>query len=502
MKKITLIIAAAITVTAASAQKIKTPVMGWSSWNTLALNINEKNICANADAQVSSGLRDAGYVYCNIDDGYMGGRDANGNLLYNKELFPNGMKYVADYIRSKGLIPGIYNDAAGNTCGSGSFKNPAFGKGVGLYGYEEKDCELYFNDWGYEFIKVDYCGASGMQLQEQPTYTAIGKAIKATGKNVSYNICRWAYPGIWCSTVADSWRISGDIRISWESLCYVIGKNKYLSAYCGGGHYNDMDMLEIGQGLPLNEEQVHMGMWCIQSSPLLVGCDMTKIPEQSLELMKNKELIAINQDCLGLQAYIVSHVGDAYVYVKDIEKLNGKTRAVALLNLGDTEAEFDLPLSEIDMKGTIKVRDLVNHKDYIPEQFLPTYNSVVIERYLHRIPDLAEHFVYFNDDFYIINNIVGFLGNSPQNVMKWKNVYTKKGGKYKITVSYSTAETRSLFIEVNGKRQTANSLNSGGYNIYSDVSFEAYLRPGNNIITLGNDYSWAPDIAGITLTRL
>ena len=175
--------------------------MGWSSWNTLALNINEKNICANADAQVSSGLRDAGYIYCNIDDGYMGGRDANGNILYNKELFPNGMKYVADYIRSKGLIPGIYNDAAGNTCGSGNFKNPAFGRGVGLYGYEEKDCQTYFNDWGYEFIKVDYCGASGMQLQEQPTYTAIGKAIKATGKNVSYNICRWAYPGIWCSTV-------------------------------------------------------------------------------------------------------------------------------------------------------------------------------------------------------------------------------------------------------------------------------------------------------------
>lgn len=525
MKKITLIIAAAITVTAASAQKIKTPVMGWSSWNTLALNINEKNICANADAQVSSGLRDAGYVYCNIDDGYMGGRDANGNLLYNKELFPNGMKYVADYIRSKGLIPGIYNDAAGNTCGSGNFKNPAFGKGVGLYGYEEKDCELYFNDWGYEFIKVDYCGASGMQLQEQPTYTAIGKAIKATGKNVSYNICRWAYPGIWCSTVADSWRISGDIRISWESLCYVIGKNKYLSAYCGGGHYNDMDMLEIGQGLPLNEEQVHMGMWCIQSSPLLVGCDMTKIPEQSLELMKNKELIAINQDCLGLQAYIVSHVGDAYVYVKDIEKLNGKTRAVALLNLGDTEAEFDLPLSEIDMKGTIKVRNLVNHKDEAPikdriKTTVPPHSIKVwkvkgkrIERtkynagtaFMPLFNDLGKNpeIIRYTEDKNAPCGVkVGFLGNSPQNVMKWKNVYTKKGGKYKITVSYSTAETRSLFIEVNGKRQTANSLNSGGYNIYSDVSFEAYLRPGNNIITLGNDYSWAPDIAGITLTRL
>ena len=211
--------------------------------------------------------------------------------------------------------------------------------------------------------------------------------------------------------------------------------------------------------------------------------------------------------------------------VKAIEKLNGKTRAVALLNLGDTEAEFDLPLSEIDMKGTIKVRDLVNHKDEAPikdriKTTVPPHSIKVwkvkgkrIERtkynagtaFMPLFNDLGKNpeIIRYTEDKNAPCGVkVGFLGNSPQNVMKWKNVYTKKGGKYKITVSYSTAETRSLFIEVNGKRQTANSLNSGGYNIYSDVSFEAYLRPGNNIITLGNDYSWAPDIAGITLTRL
>ena len=212
-------------------------------------------------------------------------------------------------------------------------------------------------------------------------------------------------------------------------------------------------------------------------------------------------------------------------YVKDIEKLNGKTRAVALLNLGDTEAEFDLPLSEIDMAGTVKVRDLVNHKDEAPikdriKTTVPPHSIKVwkvkgkrIERtkynagtaFMPLFNDLGKNpeIIRYTEDKNAPCGVnVGFLGNSPQNVMKWKNVYTKKGGKYKITVSYSTAETRSLFIEVNGKRQTANSLNSGGYNIYSDVSFEAYLRPGNNIITLGNDYSWAPDIAGITLTRL
>lgn len=526
MKRIFFLLVSGMLAVASMAQKackVNPPVMGWSSWNTLALNINEENICANADAQVSSGLRDAGYVYCNIDDGFMGGRDADGNILYNKKLFPHGMKFVADYIRSKGLIPGIYNDAAGNTCGSGSFETPAFGQGVGLYGYEEKDCKTYFLDWGYDFIKVDYCGAAGMRLQEQPTYTAIGNAIKATGKKVSYNICRWAFPGIWCSQVADSWRISGDINISWGSLCYVIGKNRYLSAYCGGGHYNDMDMLEIGQGLPLNEEEVHMGMWCIQSSPLLVGCDMTKIPEQSLELMKNKELIAINQDRLGLQAYIVSRVGNTYVYVKDIEELNGNTRAVALLNLGDQEAEFNLPLSEIDMKGTIKVRDLIKHKNEpsikgninttVPAHSIKVWKvkGKRIERtkynagtaFMPLFNDLGKNpeIIRYSDNGKASCGVaVRYLGNSPQNVMKWKNVYTKKGGKYDIAVSYSCSDERGLFIDVNGKRQYANGLNSGSGN-FKDVVFTANLNPGNNIITIGNDYSWAPDIDGITLTR-
>ena len=141
------------------------------------------------------------------------------------------------------------------------------------------------------------------------------------GKHVSMNICRWAFPGTWAKKLASSWRISGDITPNWNSIKYIIGKNLYLSAYAGDGHYNDMDMLEIGRGMARNEEEVHFGMWCIMSSPLLIGCDMTNIPEQSLELLKNTELIALNQDRLGLQAYVVQHEGEGYVLVKDIEKL-------------------------------------------------------------------------------------------------------------------------------------------------------------------------------------
>lgn len=503
------------------------PVMGWSSWNTLALNINEENICANADAQVSSGLRDAGYVYCNIDDGYMGGRDSNGDITYNKELFPHGMKYIADYMRSIGLKPGIYNDAAGHTCGSGSFANPSYGQDVGLHGHEAADCSTYFDKWGYDFIKVDYCGASSLNLQEEPTYTAIGNAIKAEseklGRKISFNICRWAFPGVWARNVADSWRISGDINASWESFKYVIGKNKYLSAYAGGGHYNDMDMLEIGKGLPLNEEQVHMAIWCIQSSPLLVGCDMTTIPEKSLELMKNKELIDIDQDSLGLQAYIVYQKNNVLIYVKDIKELHGNTRAVAILNLGDSQASISLPLSIIDMKGLATTRDLINHEEG-PKLYnkirtsvnahsvkMWTVTGTRIERtkynagtaYMPLFNDLGHdsEIIRYSDDAAASCGVkAGYLGNSPENVMQWRDVYSENGGEYKITIRFASGENRDLKVKINEDTTILfKDLYSGGYSTYSSVSFNCKLKKGDNTVTLGRDDGWAPDIDGIVI---
>lgn len=532
MKRTLLVCAATLIAMGAAAQKAKKfapPVMGWSSWNTLALNINEQNICANADAQVSTGLRDAGYIYCNIDDGYMGGRDAQGNMTSNDELFPHGMKYVADYIRKKGLKPGIYNDAAGNTCGSGSFKNPEFGHGVGFHGHEEADCDLYFNKWDYDFVKVDYCGASWMGLQEEPTYTAIGNAIKAEskklGRKISYNICRWAYPGTWSKDVADSWRISGDIRAEWPSFKYVIGKNKYLSAYCGDGHYNDMDMLEIGKGLPLNEEEVHMAIWCIQSSPLLVGCDMTKIPGPSLELMKNKELIDINQDPLGLQGYIVYQKNDNYIYVKDIKKLNGDTRAVALLNLSDQPATFNVPLEIIDFSGKATTRDLIHHTagpqldgkivETVPARSVKMWTAKGnrIERtvynagtaYMPMFNDLGEgkQTVRYSDDPEASCGVkVRYLGKTPQNVMQWKNVYSEKGGTYDITIRYACADNRALKVVINdGQNLVYRNLNTGGYSKFSTLTVRAKLNKGNNTITLGCDNGDAPDIDGIVLAK-
>ena len=200
------------------------PTMGWSSWNTFALNINEQVIKSQADAMVSTGLSKAGYKFINIDDGYWDGRGADGNLILNKKLFPNGMRSLVDYIHKKGLKAGIYSDAGDNTCGSGNVH--PWGLGVGLAGHEDQDCHLYFIDWDFDFIKVDYCGGNHMGLDERAQYTKISNAIKNCGKpGVVFNVCRWAYPGTWISDVADSWRTTGDIYCAWESVRNSIKEN-------------------------------------------------------------------------------------------------------------------------------------------------------------------------------------------------------------------------------------------------------------------------------------
>ena len=338
------------------------PTMGWSSWNTFAVNISENIIKGQADAMVSQGLKDAGYQYINIDDGFQYGRTSNGKVRIHPQRFPNGLKVVSDYIHSKGLKAGIYSDAGDCTCGSIS-NGDTQNTNVGMYGYEQVDADYYFKECEFDFIKVDYCGGRHLNLNEQEQYTAIHNAIVNTGRDVRYNLCRWAYPGTWCHDISTSWRTTGDIYDGWASVKGILAENLYLSAYCYDGCYNDMDMLEVGRSMTEEEDKTHFGMWCIMSSPLLIGCNMATIKERPLELLKNPELIALNQDPLGLQAYVVQHAGETYVLVKDILTLHGKTRAVALYNPSDRDEEMCLSFSEVDLGGQVKVRDLFEHQD-------------------------------------------------------------------------------------------------------------------------------------------
>lgn len=522
----------AISADAQTIQPVEPPIMGWSSWNTYRININESLIKRQAEAMVSLGLKDVGYRYINIDDGFFGYRNEKGILQTHPKRFPNGVKCVADHIHRLGLKAGIYSDAGANTCGSLWDADPN-GVGVGLYGHEKQDADLYFNQWGFDFIKIDYCGAGQqLDLDERERYTAISKAIREVcPRDISVNICRWAFPGTWARGLARSWRISGDISPHWSSVKSIIRKNLYLSAYARNGHYNDMDMLEIGRGLTQTEEEVHFGMWCLMSSPLLIGCDLTTIPDSSLKLLKNEELIALNQDPLGLQAYVVQHEGKGYVLVKDIEQLRGNVRAAALYNPSDSTCAFHVPLDLLELNGKVKVRDLVKQKDekaireYLSYTLPP--HSVKILRlkaeqrleptryeaewaYLPLYNDLGKQKRIISPQSFEGASgrmIVTHIGGSKDNYMEWSNVHSDKGGSYTLTIAYLPPEAgkrevndRLIEVEVNGHvyapiKKLAKNRSEG----ICTVSLPVRLEPGRNTIRLGSAYTWTPDIDCITL---
>lgn len=512
------------------------PTMGWSSWNTYGLNINEDLIRKQAVAMVGKGLKGVGFQYINIDDGYFGGRDEEtGQLLIHPTRFPNGLKGIVDYIHGKGLKAGIYSDAGHSTCGCyhGGDKIAA---NVGLYEHDQQDADFFFKELGFDFIKVDFCGGdpihneARLKLDERERYTSIAQAIKNTGRtDVRMNACRWAYPGTWISDVAFSWRTTGDIYDGWNSVKGILHENLYLSAYCHDGRYNDMDMLEVGRSMSNIEDQTHFGMWCIMSSPLLIGCDMTNIKTATLSLLKNKELIALNQDPLHLQAYVCQRAGDCYVLVKDVEVLNGNKRAFAVYNPSDEEKTVEVDFSKMDLAGTIQLRDLFKKKDAgtaegtlsvtVPAHGTAIYSAVADTR-LERT--LYEAETAFNGTYQEITNNqtmpsgtydeadfasggckVGWLGKSNDNYLEWRNVYSQTGGRYRLTLGYICGESRSLVLYVNGQRvQNFSSLNSGGWNRVGTRSVEIRLNAGQNTIRIVNATNWMPDMDYMRLELL
>ena len=364
------------------AQRPKTPIMGWSSWNNFRVNINEQLIREQADAMVSSGMVKAGYRYVNIDDGYFGGRDAQGHLFADSIKFPSGMKALADYIHSKGLRAGIYTDAGSNTCGS-IWDNDKNGIGVGIYGYIKQDCNQFFNQWGYDFLKVDWCGGQKQKLDEKTEYLAIIKEVRSIRKDIIFNICRWQFPGEWAVKEADSWRISGDIDAKWGSISHIIDLNAGLAKYASSGHFNDMDMLQVGRAMTYDEDKSHFSMWCMMLSPLLAGNDLRTMSKETIEILTNREMIAIHQDEACIQAERNLKEGSVEVWVKPLGKAAKKEFAVAVLNRGDNPAAYTLSFANLGMKGVSKARDVWQHKNVSVASGkitldLPTHGIVVL----------------------------------------------------------------------------------------------------------------------------
>lgn len=304
MKKLFIIFLIASVVNAQKFEKLAlTPPMGWNSWNKFGCNINEEIIKKMADAMVSSGMKDAGYQYIIIDDCWQGQRDSFGFIQPDPERFPSGMKALADYIHSKGLKFGIYSDAGWNTCGG----RP------GSRGYEFQDAKKYA-EWGVDYLKYDWCYTEG--LCAEGAYLTMRNALYAAKRPIVFSICEWGNnkPWLWAKNIGHLWRTTGDITAcfdcvvdhgSWKSwgIMQILDMQNGLRAYAGPDHWNDPDMLEVGNGMSVNEDRAHFSMWCMLAAPLIAGNDLSNMTDETRKILTNKEVIAVNQDSLGIQGF-------------------------------------------------------------------------------------------------------------------------------------------------------------------------------------------------------
>ncbi|KAL4458746.1 hypothetical protein ABPG75_013611 [Micractinium tetrahymenae] len=297
------------------------PALGYNTWNAFGISIDEDIVKATAQRMIDLGLRDAGYVYLNVDDAWSEPVRVDGKLIGNRATFPSGIKALADYVHSKGLKFGIYSDAGSHTCAGFP----------GSRGYEAVDAQTWA-DWGVDYLKYDNCFAPASDWIVD-RYVAMRDALNETDRPVLYSLCEWgvADPWLWAPEVGNSWRTTEDIEPTWSSILKILDYSTGLARFAGPGHFGDLDMLEVGNGeLTLGEQRAHFALWALFKSPLLIGADLRTIHPDSLAILKAREVIAINQDELGVAGDLIWQQGASRVYAAP---LAGGGRAVVLLNL-------------------------------------------------------------------------------------------------------------------------------------------------------------------------
>ena len=360
----------------AATQKVaQTPPMGWNSWNFFFGKVTDKNIRDSADQIVATGMKDAGYVYVNIDDTWEGERDASG-VLHTNAKFPD-MKALADYVHSKGLKIGIYSGPGPKTCAGYA----------GSLGHEEQDAQLYAS-WGIDYLKYDLCSFIPAVMQTQApndraaqmrlmiaAYDKMNKALKATGRPIVFSLCQYGWDAVWewgPSVGGNLWRTTGDIQPNWDRIYSILEQQSGLRSYAGPGHWNDPDMLEVGNGkLTLAENRAHFSMWAMLAAPLLAGNDLPNMKPEIKAILTNRDVIAIDQDPLGKQASRVYSDGEVEVWSRN---LSGGALAIAVLNAGDDRYSthpFRLDLAKLGLHGPQSGKDLWTGKPITLTQNMP-----------------------------------------------------------------------------------------------------------------------------------
>jgi alpha-galactosidase len=336
--------------------------MGWNSWNHFQCEgLNEKVVRETADALLSSGMRNAGYEYIVLDDCWQSGRDSAGNILADPQKFPSGMKSLADYLHSKGFKFGLYSCAGTMTCA----KRP------GSRGYEYADARQYAL-WSVDYVKYDWCHTSTQDARA--SYTLMSEAIRKAGRPMIFSLCEWGLskPWTWAEQVGHLWRTTGDIQNNWNIPDAKEGKvwgggviinldmQQGLEQYAGPGHWNDPDMLEVGNSvLTPSESRAHFSLWCMLAAPLMAGNDIRSMDKFTASILTNREAIAIDQDLLGKQGYKLKDYGEQEIFIKPLA--NGD-KALCFFNRAGTPWQLKVNWGELGIEGRYDIRDIWQHK--------------------------------------------------------------------------------------------------------------------------------------------
>ncbi len=370
------------------------PPMGFNTWNTFQTKINEGMLREMVDVFVSSGMRDAGYQYFVLDDGWMAmERDQNGSLVADPVKFPHGMKAFADYVHAKGLKFGIYNCAGNRTCAGYP----------GTRGHEYEDARLYAS-WGVDFLKYDWCNTDSLNAPE--AYKTMNAALRATGRPIVFSICEWGNhaPWLWAGGVGELYRTTGDIGASFiipkttgdwtpQTVISILDKQESIRQYNGPNHWNDPDMLEVGNGMSYEEDKSHFSLWCMLAAPLAAGNDLRKMSVETRGILTNKEMIAVDQDSLGISAFKMNLPDSLEVWVKPLQNKElalcflNRTASTKKINLDWKNLTITDPRSGMDIhfdKQTYSIRDLwlkknsgTTEKNF--EQYIPTHAVIVLK---------------------------------------------------------------------------------------------------------------------------
>lgn len=508
--------------------------MGWASWNTFAANIDYNVIKSQVDAFVAAGLPAAGYKYINLDEGWwQGTRDSQDNITTDPSEWPGGMSAIADYIHSKGLKAGIYSDAGKDGCGYYFPTGRPAAPGSGSEGHYEQDM-LQFSKWGFDYVKVDWCGGDVEKLDAKSTYQAISdaaaKAAATTGRPLNLSVCNWGKqnPWNWGAGMAALWRTNTDIIYhgqspSWDSMLANFDANVHPSAQ-HTGYYNDPDMLMVGlDGFTAAQNRSHMNLWAISGAPLLAGNNTTTMSTQTRDILTNPEVIAVDQDPRGLQGVKVAEDTTGLQVYGKVLSGTGK-RAVTLLNRTSSAQNMTIRWSDLgltDASATVRNLWTASNLGSFGTSYtvsVPAKDSVMLtvtggteaasstyeaEATANTKGGSAANATCANCSG---GTKVGNVGNGAANILRFNNVPADATGTKVVDIAYTNGANaaRTAVLQVNGQQATTVSFPpTGSWTTPGTVSVEASLAKGSsNTLTFSNSSAWTPDSDAIAVRPL